>query len=140
MVAALLYLDKRAGAAGKLGHQVRRGVARLHYVGDRARRLRRPAFRVQLFGVAQNATYALQSGPAARVELCCAAGDDDTCIGTRAVGATDGLARLTLGLGGDRAGVDDDRVIQSGGVAAHDLAFVRVQTATERDDFDGHDG
>jgi hypothetical protein len=54
------------------------------------------------------------------------------------VGAADGLARLALGLGGDGARVDDDGVLQGGGVAAHHLALVCVQPAAEGEDLDGH--
>ena len=54
-------------------------------------------------------------------------------------GLADRLARLALGLGGHRAGVDDDRVFEAGGaaVAAHHLGFEGVEAAAEGDDIHG---
>jgi hypothetical protein len=65
-----------------------------------------------------------------------AAGDDDPRPGARAARLADRLARLALGLGGDRAGVDDDRIGEPGGarMLAHDLRFVGIEAAAEGDD------
>jgi len=50
----------------------------------------------------------------------------------------DRLARLALGLGGHRAGVDDHRVGQTGGrgMRPHDLGFGEVEATTEGDDLE----
>ena len=45
MVAALLHLHEGARAAGELGHQMRRGFARRHDVGDRDAGAPAPSFR-----------------------------------------------------------------------------------------------
>ena len=66
MVAALLHLHEGAGAAGELGDQMRRGLARRHDVGDRDGRVRRPALRLQLLRVAEHPRDAGQRGPARR--------------------------------------------------------------------------
>ena len=74
------------------------------------------------------------------VQLHGAAGDDDARARPFARRAADRLARLAFGLGRHRAGVDDHRVVQAGGVAAHHLAFVGVQAAAEGEDLDAHAG
>src|SRR5260370_20303879 len=58
------------------------------------------------------------------------------CSWVPAARAADRLARLPLGLGGDRAGIDDNGIRQPGGGrgAANDLGFERVQPTAERYD------
>ena len=140
MVAALLHLHEGPRPAGEFGDQMRRRLARRHDVGHRARGARRPAFRPQLVRVAQHAVHAGQLRPRRRIDLRRAAGDHDARTWPLARRATDRLARLALRLGRHRAGVDDHRVGQSGGVAAHHLALVGVQPAAEGEDLDAHAG
>jgi hypothetical protein len=61
---------------------------------------------------------------------------DDFCSRVPAPRAADRLARLPLGLGGDRASIDDNGIRQPGGGrgVTNDLGFERVQPAAERDD------
>ncbi len=69
-----------------------------------------------------------------------AAGDDDALIRMLAPGAADGLARLRLGLGRHRAGVENDGVAQARlqRVLFHHFAFIGIQTAAECNHIDGH--
>ena len=109
VVAALLHLDEGARPAGELGHQMRRGLARGHDVADQPEpgvvASSSPAW--QFFGVAQHAVDVGQRGPRGGVDLGRAAGDDDPGVRPLARQPADRLARLALGLGGHRAGVDD---------------------------------
>ena len=59
-------------------------------------------------------------------------------VRTLAPRLADRLARLAHGLGGHRAGVDDDRVVEPGrrGMAAHHLDLEGVQPAAEGDDLE----
>jgi hypothetical protein len=52
----------------------------------------------------------------------------------------DGLRGLAHGLGGHGAGVDDQRVGETGcrGVACHHLRFEGIEPTAERDDAHGH--
>ena len=141
VIAALLHLDKGAGAAGELGHQMRRRLARGHDVADARAGAGRPALRLQLFDIAQYPMDIGQRRPCRRVDLRRATGHDDPRVGLFAGDAPDRLTRLPLGLGGHRAGVDDDRVRRDRRLAresAHHLAFVGVQAATKSDDLDAH--
>ena len=83
--------------------------------------------------------HAGQAGPGVRIDLRRTAGDDDPRVRTFTMRASDGLTRLPLRLGGYRAGIDDDRVGQSRGMAAHDLGLIRIQPAAEGKDIDRHD-
>ncbi len=140
MVAALLDLHKGAGAAGELGDQVGGGLARLHDVdtADGAPAVQVPAS--SFSALPTHARHAGQRGPGVGRDLRGATGDDDGGGRAFALGAADGLAGLALGLGGDRAGVDDHGVGQVRGVAADDLALVGVQAAAEGQDLGGHGG
>ncbi len=140
MVAALLHLDEGARPSGEFRDQMRRRLARRHDVGDRVRRVRRPAFRMELVLVAKHAVHAWQVAPGLRVDLCRAAGDDDPRPRPLACRAADRLTRLAFGLGRHGAGVDDHRVGQTGRMAADDLALVGVQPAAEGEDLDAHAG
>ena len=141
VVAALLHLHEGARAAGELGDQMRRGLARGHDVGHRGPGAGQPAFRLQLVVVAQHPIDVRQRGPGRGVDLRGAAGDDDARVGAVRGRAADRLARLALRLGGHGAGVDDDGVWSASvarRTAAHDLAFIGVQAAAEGEDIDGH--
>ena len=57
---------------------------------------------------------------------------EDACVQVTPRTA-DGLTRLTLGLFRDRAGVDDDRVVQprGSGMRLHHLGFIGVEAAAK---------
>jgi hypothetical protein len=78
----------------------------------------------------------LHGGEAGRIDLGGAAGDDDLGLGAVAAGFSDRLSRLAHGLRRHRAGVDDHRLFEPGGVGlrAHDFGFIDVEPATEGDD------
>ena len=140
VVATLLHLDEGARPSGEFGDQMRRRLARRHDVGDRVRRVRRPAFRPQLVLVAKHAVHARQVAPGLRVDLRRAAGDDDPRSRPLAHRTSDRLPRLPFRLGRHGAGVDDHRIGQTGRMVADDLALVGVQPAAEGEDFNGHAG
>ena len=98
--------------------------------------------RLHLLGVADDVIDLGHRREALRLDLRRAAGDDDARSRVLAAQPADRLRRLAHGLGGDRAGVDDDRVVEPGlcGVPAHHLGLVGVEPAAERDDAGiGHD-
>ena len=90
--------------------------------------------------IADDAVDLGHGGEALRIGLGGASGDDDARLRPLALRLADRLARLALGLGGDRAGVDDDDVGEAGrgGVAANHLGLVGVEPAAEGEDVDAH--
>src|SRR5579864_4604014 len=60
--------------------------------------------------VSNHETHAWESGDFLGRALRVAAGDHDACVGLRAVDATNGLAKLVVGSGGDGASIEDDQV------------------------------
>jgi hypothetical protein len=69
-----------------------------------------PGLRLHLLVVADDPVDLGHGGEDLRLGLCGAAGDDDAGVRVLALHAADRLARLARRLGGDRAGVDDDRL------------------------------
>ena len=110
MVAALLDLEKGAALAFEAVDEVRLRSPPQRPDVVAAGLGGRVALRLELGPIAEDAVDLGQCGVALRGELGGAAGDDDRRLGMLAGGAADRLARLALGLGGDRAGIDDDRV------------------------------
>ena len=121
MVAAVLHLHEGARAAVDAVDQMRRGVLHRHDVadGDFSPRMveAAPDCAIELFVVAEDAIDLGHVGEGLRLGLRRAAGDDDARSRLLAADLADGLARLAHGLGGHRAGVDDD-VSQPGRRAA----------------------
>src|SRR3546814_7607973 len=74
-------------------------------------------------------------GEGGGIDLGGAAGDDDAGVGTFAAQAADRLPGLLLGLGGHRAGIDDDEIVAAEPVqrGADRFAFIAVQPAAETD-------
>ena len=141
MITAVLHLDEGPHPALEAGDQMRRGVAHHHDIADPhpAAAGLREGVRIELFTVAEHKIDLGHGGVAVRVYLDGAAGDDDAGVGRLSPGAADRLARLALGLGGHRAGVYDDGVVLTPGMAAHDLGFIGVEAAAEGQDFQTHD-
>src|SRR5439155_7939482 len=94
---------------------------------------RQVALRSQLLLIAEDTVDLGQRGVALRSNLGGTAGDDDRRLGMVSTGAADSLARLALGLGGDGAGVDNDRVGKAGRRCGmtDDLRLEHVQPAAE---------
>src|SRR5271155_1337625 len=92
----------------------------------------------QLGGVVEHEVDLAERGVALWREGRGAAGDDDPRLGMLAPRPPDRLARLALGFGGHRAGVDNNRIAEprAFGGAADDVAFERVEPATEGDDLE----
>ena len=93
-----------------------RGLAHRHDVAHdhpRAARELAPQRGVELVIVADHLVDLGHRGVALGPDLGAAAGDHDARLRVLAPGAADRLARLALGLGGDRAGVHDDQVVQA---------------------------
>ena len=92
----------------------------------------------ELLLIADHVIDLVHGGEAGGIDLRGAAGDDDLCLGPLAAGLADRLPRLTHGFGRHRAGIDDHRVREPGGVGmrAHDFGLIGVEPATEGDDVD----
>ena len=115
VITAGLHLNIGAGAAVQPVHEMtgdladRHDVIHLHLV---------PAtndgglegFRPQLLGIAKHLIHLGHLRELLGIDLGGAAGDDHAGIGALALHPADGLARLTHGFVGDRAGVDDHRI------------------------------
>ena len=127
MVAALLDQQEGAGPPVEAVQRLLCDVAHGHDIADLHPRggagQPGPGVAPQLLGVADQMVDLGHRCEAARRHLDSAAGHDDAAARALAAQPADGLARLPLGLGGDRAGVDDHRVVEGGGtgVAAHHL-------------------
>src|SRR5580700_3705941 len=146
MIAALLHLQVgtglsetltrlRALPSGTLSRGAGEGRGR---VSGRWVRSDRVALGAQLRVVVEDEIDFAKRGIALRRQGRGATGDDDARAGMLAAGAADRLARLTLGLGGDRAGVYDNRVFDPrlAGGKTNDVALEGVEPAAERDDLD----
>ena len=143
MIAAVLDAQKGTGAplhpvdrmalGCPLGHDVTdMGLGR-HVAGERA-----PGLRLQLAVIAHQLVDTVERRVGLGRDLRRTAGHDDPGVGSRAPGSPDRLAGLTLGLGRDRAGVDDHQIVQTGRLRmpAHHLGFEGVEAAAEGDDVD----
>ena len=117
MIAAVLHLDKGAGAAGETFDQMRGGFFDRHdVVDDRLRCIAKvkrgarvlPHRRVEFLAIAENAIG--HRDKSLRLGLRSAAGDDD--LGLRPVAAerADGLPRLADRFRRHRAGIDHHRI------------------------------
>jgi hypothetical protein len=86
-----------------------------------------------LFGVADDVIDLRHGDKARRVDLCGAARDDQLRVRIFATQPANGLSALAHGLGGDRAGIDDDGVVKPrfGGAMAHRLGLEGVEPAAE---------
>ena len=155
MVAAVLNLDIGAGAPVEPLDQMRGRLLDRHDVVDddlllaahaevvRPRELRRrrgPCLCTDLAVIADDAIDLGHGGEALGIGLGGASGDDDARMRPLALRPPDRLAGLTLRLGGDRTGVDDDDVGEACrvGMPANHLRLVGVEPATEGEDVDAH--
>ncbi len=141
MIAPVLDLHIGAGAAAETLDQMRCRLAHRHDVVDDdalavANAEFRERFRFELLLVADHVIDFFHGGEAGWIDLGGAAGDDDLGLGAVAAGFSDRLSRLAHGLRRHRAGVDDHRLREPGGVGlrAHDFGFIGVEPATEGDD------
>ncbi len=110
MIAALLHLDEAAGAALEAVDRQRRALLEPRKIADIDARRVAIACGVELLAVAEDAVDLGHRGKGLGVDLRGAAGDDHRRSGRATAGAADRLARLALGLGRHRAGVDDHRI------------------------------
>ena len=143
VVAAVLDLDIGAVAA-KAVDKVPGGFGDTHDVVDHhrfgvARGDAGPAFGGHLFAVAEDKADLLHGRETVGFGLGGAARYDHFRTGGFPRQASDFLLAFAHGFGGDRAGVDDDRVGKARriGQFAHRLAFVGVQAAAKGGDFGG---
>ncbi len=141
VVAAVLDLDIGAGARSEARDQMMRGLANRHDVVHRdtlGRAIGKSGEcrRTHLLVIADDVVDLVHRGERVRIGLRGAAGYDDARVGVFPAGLAHGLARLTYGLGGYRAAIDDDGVFQPcrPRMLRHRLAFVGVETAAEIDD------
>ena len=149
MIAAILNLDEGARTALQPIDQVTGGFLDTHDVVD-AHLL---AFvdaeidnasigiALQLFGIAENEIDLVHPGKSRGFRLGGAAGDDDAGIGIIAPGLTDRLTRLTHGLVGDRAGIDQHSLLQTRSfrLALHHLRLIGIEPAAKGYHIDGHE-
>ena len=136
MVAALLHLDDGPGAAVEAFDQMRRCLAhRENSPADTPAEIA-VAFGAHLFGIAEHGVDFGHCREARGIDLRRATRDDERAPRMFAAQLADGLPRLTLGLGRNGAGIDDDRVVEPGrlGMPADRFGFEGVEAATERDD------
>ncbi len=141
VIAAVLHLDVGARARSEALDEMSGGLAHAHDVVDlhplRAGG-RKPGecFRPHLLGVADDVIDFAQCRKSFRLDLCGAAGDDDTRRGVLAAQLANGFRCLTHRLGRDGARVDDDRVVEPGSlcVLAHDVGLISIEPAAERYD------
>src|SRR5262245_51258142 len=141
MIATVLHLHVGTGlGAEAIDHGVR-GLAGRHDVVDlhalaAAGQQRLEGAEGNLLGVADDGIDLRHGAEAAGLNLCRTAGDDDADTWLLTPQPADGLGRLAHGLAGDRAGVDDRRILQpsSVGVLPHHLRFEGVEATAERDD------
>ena len=143
MVATVLDLHIGAGAGAEALDQMRRRLAHRHDVVDHDALAAlgaetREGFGLEFLPIADDVIDLVHGGEAGRIDLGGAAGNDDLCLRPPAACLADRLARLTHGLGGHRASIDDHRVGQPGGAGmrAHDFGLIGVEPATEGDDVD----
>ena len=146
VVAAVLDLDIRPRAAHQPVDEVPGGLRHAHDVVDahpfefvRAEPLlKRPVRRrVQLFRIADDVVDLRHPGEGLGLDLRRAPRHDDARAGIVAPHPADCLPRLAHGLRRHRAGIDHDRVLETGRVEVltHDLRFIGVEPAPERDHF-----
>ena len=137
MIAALLHLDKSAGAAIEALNQVLGGFAYGHNIAsqDRHSILGHEALALHFVFVTDHACHFRHGGVGFGFQLRRASCGNNCRGGVVALEAADGLLALTFGFFGDSAGVDDDGVGQAhgGGVLAHHFRFVRIQPTAKVD-------
>jgi hypothetical protein len=113
-VAAVLDLDEGAAALGEGGERQDGGLFSAADVGDLGRRRRFPFFekveQVALLLVAKHQGNTGDCEQGLRVDLGVAAGHHHPAAVVEAARPADEVARLGVGGGGHRAGVDDDQV------------------------------
>ena len=117
MIAAILDLHEGPRPLAESIDQMQRRLLDRHDVVDENFFLiEQPALQLpprrsrRFLGIADHQVDRLQPGEGLRVDLGRAAGHDDSCRRMRAPRPADGLARLPLGLGRHRTGVEHQRV------------------------------
>ena len=138
VITAVLDLYESAHPILEPGQHVRSGFGDCGDIvdADAFARRRGPGRGFELFTVADDTVEFGQDGPGLGIDLHGTAGRHDPGVGVFAAQTPDGLARLAFGLGGDGAGVDDNRVLRICFVemAADDLGFIGIEAAAEGDD------
>src|SRR6056297_994393 len=148
MVAAVLDLHEGARAPLHPVDQMRGGLAHGHDVVDddlfaltdtEGLQLL-PGPGLHLLVIAHDLRHFRHGGEGPGLDLGGAAGDDDARVGAFAGDAADALAGLARGFRRDRAGIDDDGVLEAGlaGLTLHRLGLVGVEPAAECDKIDAH--
>ena len=96
--------------------------------------------RAQLLAVAENEIDLGHLRIGLWFDLCGAAGDDDLGPWVSATRLADRLSRLANGLGSDRTGIDDQRILEPGfaGASTHRLGLIGVEPAAECENLDAH--
>ena len=134
VVAAVLHLQERSRVTVEAVHELRGGVPDRHDIVD-AHALARIEIGagLELFGVAQHGIDLIHPGIGGGLGLRRAAGDNDLPGQICAARLSDRLTRLPHGFSCHRAGVEDDRVLESRLVRArlHGLGFIGVQATAE---------
>src|SRR5262249_40374891 len=140
VVAAVLHLHVGTRTrAHALHERVRRLAYRHDVVHANARRVAEvesvEGVRLHLLGIADDAIDLRHVGEALRLDLRRTSRNDKARGWVLAPELADGLAGLAHGLGGDRAGVDDHRILEPRcrRVAPHRLGFEGVEPAAQRD-------
>ena len=144
MIAAILNLDKGAGAFGKAVEHVECGLAHRHDVvhlhplqGGETEIGKAIILRIELLAIAEDEIDFGHVGEHGRLGLGGAAGHDDTGSRVFAAGTADCLARLAGRLGRHRAGVENDGIpdIRTAEPGADHFRFIGIEPAAEGDDF-----
>ena len=138
MVTSLLDLEKAAGMRGKTVKHMGRGLTHLHDIADNHRRgisclQRFPGRGRQLVMIADDMVDLGHRVPQFRGDLRRTSGHDNARLGVLPAGAADRLARLALGLGGHRTGIENDGVIQASParLVLHHFRFPDIEAAAE---------
>ena len=139
MVAAVLDLHIGARLGAEAFDQMASGLAHRHDVVDRdllavfdTKPSEGRALRLLL--IADDVVDLVHRGEAVWIDLRRAAGHHDLGVGAHPARLPDRLPRLAHGFSRHRAGVDDHRVAQTGGVGmlAHDLRTRRRSAGSRR--------